>query len=116
MNARDGEFVASLGERIRMMKRYKMVRTGLAALAVPLLLGAAAADDAEWREQKAKYLAASRREWNHNIADWREAAAWTFDDGRLPGDFRVYSGKWVVTDFQRPSEVRMRVLTTSPGS
>ncbi len=65
-------------------------------LLTPLVLRAEG--DAVWEETKAGYLRASRQEWNHKVGEWREVAAWRFDDGRLPEEFHVYSGEWRVVD------------------
>lgn len=51
-----------------------------------------------WAKQLENYLAASRSEHNHAIKQWREVAAWNFDDGKMPESFRVYDGKWEVAD------------------
>lgn len=53
---------------------------------------------APWAKRLETYLAASRSEHNHAIKRWREAAAWNFDDGKMPQAFRVYDGKWEVAD------------------
>jgi len=49
-------------------------------------------------DQLKKYLELSRAEHNHHITNWQEAAAWTFDDGKMPVEFRVYDGQWEVSD------------------
>ena len=77
--------------------RCPLPLAGLSAMTLLLLLGATPSGS-DWAEQKAKYLEASRREWNHTIADWHEVAAWTFEDGKMPADFQVYDGEWVVAD------------------
>jgi len=74
-----------------------LLPAGLSALVLPLLLGAVPPDD-EWDQQKEKYLQASRQEWNYNAGDWREVAAWSFEDGKMPEAFHVFEGEWVVAD------------------
>jgi len=70
---------------------------GLSSLAFASLLKAAPTNT-EWEQLKEKYLQASRSEWNHKIGDWREVAAWTFDDGKIPDGFHAYEGEWVVAN------------------
>ena len=49
-------------------------------------------------DQLRKYLELSRSEHNHHITNWQKAAAWTFDDGQMPGSFKVCDGNWEVSD------------------
>lgn len=79
------------------MKTRALLLAKLSALTFPFLLGAIPADT-EWEQQKAKYLRASRNEWDHRIRDWREVAAWTFEDGNMPAGFHAFTGEWVVAD------------------
>src|SRR6185295_14446174 len=51
-----------------------------------------------WEQQLSQYLQASRSEHDHLIKDWKEVAAWNFDDGKMPADFKVYDGEWKVAD------------------
>jgi hypothetical protein len=56
------------------------------------------ADETGWAQKLREYLKASRAEHDHNIAQWKEVAAWTFDDGKMPEAFKVYDGQWEVKD------------------
>lgn len=79
-----------------MMTKRRVQLTLLLGLLLPFLFGATG--DKAWEQQQATYLKASRQEWNHRIVKWREVAAWTFDDGRMPADFHPFSGTWIVAD------------------
>jgi len=54
--------------------------------------------DSDWARKLQKYLEASRAEHNHHIVQWQEVAAWSFDDGKMPGAFKVCQGEWEVKD------------------
>jgi hypothetical protein len=56
--------------------------------------------DPAWDQRLEKFLAASRGEHDHGIERWVEAAAWTFDDGKIPESFNAFEGKWEVADGQ----------------
>jgi hypothetical protein len=51
-----------------------------------------------WPEQLKTYLKASRDEHNHHVAHWRQVAAWSFQDGKVPAEFKVIKGQWKVHD------------------
>ena len=57
---------------------------------------AKSAAQAAWDAELAGYLAASRNEHDHRIANWQTVESWSFDDGAMPEGFRVFSGEWAV--------------------
>ena len=65
-------------------------------LAVTVAVLADERAESTWALRLRKYLEASRAEHDHNIAQWQEVAAWSFDDGKMPESFRVYDGQWEV--------------------
>lgn len=80
---------------------------GLVWLASTLAIQADTTDGA-WQAAKVDFLRLSRQEHNARIAEWREVAAWTFDDNRLPDGFAVLKGQWKV------EEGRLRAVGGAP--
>ena len=97
--------------RLKKLKTFVFVIAliGLTPFPPQFLLGAVSSDT-EWKQQKATFLQASRREWNHNISEWREVESWTFDDEKMPESFHVFSGEWIV------KEGKLRAVSGKPDS
>ena len=86
----------------RSMKSILAATLGIAGVLAVFLSSLAASGDSPadpaWTARLKQYLESSRSEHNHAVLTWRDEAAWNFDDGKMPADFKVFDGKWDVAD------------------
>ena len=84
---------------MKFIVKWIMMSVCVGVFSLSLLFGSQLRGESpSWKQQKKKYLQASRNEHNHKIKAWKEVARWSFDDNKIPKDFRVFSGKWKVVD------------------